>query len=348
MQIWPYLPRLDADAPSIEAVIKRDLEDFVVEEVAAYEPSGHGEHLFLWIEKRDIAAEELLKHLAGKLKVPGRDIGAAGMKDRRAITRQWVSVPAAVESRLDLVETEAIHVLKAVRHKNKLKTGHLVANRFSIHVRGIAKPLREEVCRSAARVAAGGFPNYFGPQRFGHEGQTATQGFDLLKKQLRPGQIPRQRRRFLIRLCISAAQAMVFNSVLANRITHGRMATVTVGDVLQKTESGGMFVCESVEEDQARFEAGELVLTGPMHGPKMKRAEGKPAAWDAEGLARWELTEEQFAEFSRVAHGTRRRLMVTAEDLVAEPATGGVQISVTLPPGVYATVLLREVLGLEA
>jgi tRNA pseudouridine13 synthase len=85
-----------------------------------------------------------------------------------------------------------------------------------------------------------------------------------------------------------------------------------------------------------------------MHGPKMKRAEGKPAAWDAEGLTRWELTEEQFAEFSRVAHGTRRRLMVKAEDLVAEPATGGVQISVTLPSGVYATVLLREVLGLEA
>ena len=68
MQIWPYLPRLDADAPSIKAVIKRDPEDFLVEEVAAYEPCGEGEHLFLWIEKRDISAEGLLKHLAGQLR----------------------------------------------------------------------------------------------------------------------------------------------------------------------------------------------------------------------------------------------------------------------------------------
>ena len=348
MQIWPYLPRLCDDAPSIDATIKRDPEDFVVEEVPAYEPAGQGDHLYLWIEKRDIAAEALIKHLAQALKVSSRDIGAAGMKDRRAITRQWVSVPVAAEKRLDRVETRAIRVLKSARHKNKLKTGHLVANRFQIHVRGIAKPLREEVCQSAARVAADGFPNYFGPQRFGNGGQTAKQGFDLLKGELRPNQIPRQRRRFLIRLAISAAQSMVFNSVLGNRISAGKIATVTAGDVLQKTETGGMFLCENVEEDQPRLESGELSLTGPMHGPKMRRPEGEPAEWDAQGLSRWELTEEQFAEFSRVAHGTRRRLMVRADDLVAEPATGGVRLSVTQPAGVYATVLLREVLGLES
>jgi len=348
MQIWPYLPRLHADAPSIDAVIKRDPEDFVVEEVAAYEPSGEGDHLFLWIEKQDISAEALIKHLAQTLNVPAQDIGAAGMKDRRAITRQWVSVPAAAESRLGQAETKAIRVLKSARHKNKLKTGHLVANRFEIHVRGVAKPLREKVCQSAVRVAASGFPNYFGPQRFGHGGQTAKQGFDLLKGQLRPGQIPRQRRRFLIRLAISAAQSMVFNSVLGNRISEDKISTVVAGDVLQKTASGGMFLCENIEEDQPRLDAGEVALTGPMHGPKMRRAEGEPAEWDAAGLTRWELTEEQFAEFARVAHGTRRRMMVQADDLVAEPATGGVRLSVTLPTGVYATVLLREVLGLES
>ena len=347
MQIWPYLPRLDSSAPSIKAVIKRDPEDFVVEEVSAYEPCGQGEHLFLWIEKSDISAEGLLKHLSEKLKIDRRNIGAAGMKDRRAVTRQWISVPAAAEARVDQVETGAIRILKSARHKNKLKTGHLVANRFSIYVRGIAKPLRESVFASIARVAAGGFPNYYGPQRFGNGGQTAQQGFDLLKGQIRPRQIPRQRRRFLIRLAISAAQSMVFNSVLGNRIDNGRIATVTTGDVLQKIKSGGMFVCENVDQDQARLDAGELALTGPMHGPKMRRAEGEPAKWDAEGLARWELTEEQFAEFSRVAHGTRRQLMVSAKDLVAESATGGLRITVTLPAGVYATVLLREVLGLE-
>ena len=182
MQIWPYLPRLDADAPSIDAVIKRDPEDFVVEEVAAYEPCGEGEHLFLWIQKRDISAEGLLNHLSSTLKIPTRDIGAAGMKDRRAITRQWVSVPATAESQLDRVETAAVQVLKSARHRNKLKTGHLVANRFEIHVRGIAKPLREGVCESAVRVASGGFPNYFGPQRQGVHGDNSVQGLAILSR----------------------------------------------------------------------------------------------------------------------------------------------------------------------
>tara|TARA_B100000029_G_scaffold176586_1_gene173883 strand:+ start:1827 stop:2873 length:1047 start_codon:yes stop_codon:yes gene_type:complete len=348
MQIWPYLPRLDNEGPSIDAVIKRAPEDFVVEEIAAYEPSGSGDHLYLWLEKRDVSAEGLLKHLSRSLKISSRDIGAAGMKDRRALTRQWVSVPASAEAKLGQVDSGSVRVLKSVRHRNKLKTGHLVGNRFEIHVRGIAKPLRESVCEAAGRMAERGFPNYFGPQRFGHDGQTAKTGFDLLKGKLKPQQIPRQRRRFLIRLAISAAQSMVFNSTLAARIKEEAIATVEVGDVLQKTASGGLFVCEDAETDQGRLESGEVTLTGPMHGPKMKRPEGKAARWDGEGLQKWKLSEEQFEEFSRVAHGTRRPLIVSASDLTAEPATGGVKLQFTLPSGVYATVLLRELVGLES
>ncbi|MFP6766762.1 MAG: tRNA pseudouridine(13) synthase TruD [Planctomycetaceae bacterium] len=348
MQTWPYLPRLDSEAPTVQAALKRDPEDFLVEEIPAYRLSGDGQHLFLRIEKRDVPAEGLLKHLARSLGVPQRDIGAAGMKDRRAITRQWVSVPAEAEARVERINTESIRVLEVTRHKNKLKTGHLAANRFTIHARGIPSPIRDEVCEAARRVGESGFPNYFGPQRFGREGNTAKQGLDLLKGQLRTGDLPRQRRRFLIRLAISAAQSMVFNTVLANRISDGRVATVFTGDVLQKTDSGGLFLCENPAVDQLRLEAGELALTGPMHGPKMRQADGEPAAWDDAGLQRWKLTAEQFEPFSRVAHGTRRPLLVRATDLNATPVTGGVRFTFTLPPGVYATVLLREIIGLEA
>ena len=116
----------------------------------------------------------------------------------------------------------------------------------------------------------------------------------------------------------------------------------------RKPIRAGLFLCENPEIDQPRLEAGELSLTGPMHGPKMRQAEGEPAAWDAAGLERWKLTAEQFEPFSRVAHGTRRPLLVKAINLTATPATGGVRFTFTLPPGVYATVLLREIIGLEA
>ena len=50
-------PLLTVDLPGIEGKIKTVPEDFEVEEIPAYEPSGQGEFLYLWIEKRDMGAE---------------------------------------------------------------------------------------------------------------------------------------------------------------------------------------------------------------------------------------------------------------------------------------------------
>ena len=93
-------PLLTADLPGVGGQIKSAPEDFEVEEIPAYEPSGNGHFLYLWIEKRDMGAEYFTRQVARRLDLPVGEVGTAGLKDRRAITRQMVSVPVQVEAQL--------------------------------------------------------------------------------------------------------------------------------------------------------------------------------------------------------------------------------------------------------
>src|SRR6266568_1045695 len=129
-------PLLTADLPGIGGTIKQQLADFEVEEIPAYEPCGQGEHLFLWIEKRGLGAEFFARQIAKRLDVPPGEVGIAGLKDRHAITRQMVSVPASAEARLLQLDGEGISLLRVSRHTNKLRSGHLRGNRFRVLVRG--------------------------------------------------------------------------------------------------------------------------------------------------------------------------------------------------------------------
>src|SRR5882724_6046731 len=126
------------DLPGVGGRIKAAPEDFEVEEIPAYEPSGQGDHLFLWVEKRDVGAEYFTRQVAKRLDLPPGEVGAAGLKDRRAVTRQWVSVPATAESRLTALDGDGITLLRTSRHANKLRPGHLRGNRFRVLIRDVA------------------------------------------------------------------------------------------------------------------------------------------------------------------------------------------------------------------
>src|SRR2546425_1788149 len=94
-------PLVTADLSGIGGRIKQVPEDFEVEEIPAYEPSGQGDYLYLWIEKRALGAEYFVRQLARRLNLATAEIGTAGMKDRHAVTRQMVSVPATAADRLE-------------------------------------------------------------------------------------------------------------------------------------------------------------------------------------------------------------------------------------------------------
>jgi tRNA pseudouridine13 synthase len=336
------LPCLTADLPGVAGRIKVQPEDFLVEEIPAYEPCGDGEFLYLWIEKQGLSAEQLVSHLARDLAISHQEIGAAGMKDRHAVTRQWISVPAKCEPLLPRVAHEAIQILEVKRHRNKLRPGHLRGNRFNVLIRDVSPDAPARAQAIGARLAETGFPNYFGDQRFGRDDETLKLGLDLLRGEKRPGAIPRARRKFLLRLALSAVQSALFNRALAERLTEGLIRTVLPGDVMQVVASGGPFIVDDVATDQARCDAGEIVVSGPMFGPKMKQPAGAVAARENRLLEQCGLNPADFSRYDNLTSGTRRPYLVKAAELQLSADPAGLRVEFVLPSGCYATVLLRE------
>lgn len=335
-------PMLTADLPGIGGRIRHIPEDFEVEEIPAYEPCGSGDFLYLWVEKRDMGAEFFARQVARRLGIPPAEVGTAGLKDRHAVTRQMVSVPVAVESRLDQLAGDGITLLRTSRHGNKLKPGHLHGNRFRILVRDTDPAAAERLSPVLERIHREGLPNYYGPQRFGRDGETLTLGWDLLT-----GKPVRARSPFLRKLALSAAQSGLFNHYLGRRLTDGLLRRVLPGDVMAKWPFGGMFVAEDVAREQARFDARETVSAGPIFGRKTFAAAGEAATREEAILTEAGLARNTFHGFGKLVQGTRRHNLIYLDDLAAAVEAEGVRLSFTLPAGSYATVLLREVMKVE-
>jgi len=241
-------------------------------------------------------------------------------------------------------------VHQAVRHRHKLRTGHLRGNRFTVCVRDTDVPAEEAAERARAVLAhlarPPGSPNWYGAQRFGADGDNATQGRALLVGE-RGGQGGRRsshgrQKRFLI----SALQSALFNEYLRQRLVDGLFGRVIEGDILQKQGSGGIFGTTEPAVDQVRLEAGEIVPTGPMFGHSMRNPAPGSAAAERESrvLAAEDLTLDMFRRAGNLGTGTRRPLAVAVDRTdVAVTAERAIAVSFALPAGAYATALLREV-----
>jgi tRNA pseudouridine13 synthase len=339
-------PLLTADLPGIGGRIKTEPEDFEVEEVPAYQPSGSGDYLYLWVEKRDMGAEYFARQVAQRLGIPAGEVGTAGLKDRHAVTRQLVSVPARAEENLGRLEGEGIRVLSVSRHGNKLKPGHLHGNRFRILLRQADARAADRLGPFLDRLRRDGLPNFYGPQRFGREGETVRLGLALLRGEPPPipasGRRPNLRSPFLRKLALSAAQSALFNHYLGRRLADGLLRRVLAGDVMAKWPFGGLFVAEDVGREQARFDARETVHAGPMFGRKTFAAAGEAAARETAALQDAGIPPDAFRQFGKLVQGTRRHNLVYVDDLAAAVEPEGVRLTFTLPAGSYATVLLRE------
>jgi tRNA pseudouridine13 synthase len=336
-------PWTTSDVPAIPGVIKSTPEDFVVEEIPAYQPCGEGEHLFLWIEKRNLAAEDLLHLVARALRIPVSAIGCAGFKDKVALTRQYLSVPRSAEYQLKaLDQIPGLRVLEVRPHVHKLRASHLKGNRFQVLVRGTPPGASQTALAVLQRLQKLGLPNFYGRQRFGHEGATALLGFGLLAGQV-PRTVPAWRGRLLRKFHLSAAQSALFNVYLKVRMRAGLLRIVLQGDVMQKV-TGGLYVVQDRLQEQKRFEARAAVPAGPIFGRKMFRARGDAAALERKVLKDWNVDEAWFTGYGRLLLGTRRPNLVFAEDTSVEQTPDGLRLGFTLPPGSYATVLLEELL----
>jgi tRNA pseudouridine13 synthase len=181
-------PYLTEDVPGIGGVIKKIPDDFRVEEIAQYEPSGEGTHVFAFVEKRNMTTTDMIAEIARVVGVRRNEVGYAGRKDSRAVTRQWISFEHVDPEPIAQFQSRKIKVLKVCRHGNKLKIGHLAGNRFTLRIRQMDVPIGEALWRAQAVLdvlVRAGVPNYFGPQRFGYRQDTHLLGEAAVKRDAR-------------------------------------------------------------------------------------------------------------------------------------------------------------------
>src|SRR5439155_25871626 len=175
------LPYFTRDFPGVGGVIKQRAEDFFVQEVPLYEPSGEGEHVYAEIQKVGLTTFDAVQQIARALGVSTRDIGYAGMKDARAISRQILSIWGTTPEAVMALRIPNITVQWAARHGNKLRLGHLSGNRFAIKIRDV-KPTDVTRLRPVIEtIEKRGLPNYFGEQRFGRRGDNDQLGAALIR-----------------------------------------------------------------------------------------------------------------------------------------------------------------------
>lgn len=361
----------ECDAPREEGAARprarfREVpEDFVVDELPAYEASGAGEHLMIHFRKRGLTTPDAIARIAGALGASPHEAGFAGMKDRHAVTTQRATFflgsaradgeaeLAARRDALAALSAEGIDVLGATRHGNKLKPGHLAGNRFTIVLRGLD---REAAARGRAALEGlrgRGVPNAFGPQRFGRDGDNPERALAWLSGRARAPKDPK-----LQRLLFSAVQSLAFNDVLEARERAGTWRSILPGDVAKKTDTGGLFDVplegDELDDARARGESGLVVPTGPMFGVKMRWPRGEVLALE-EACLRARLGEVDLGAFRHLGEGTRRSLVLPVEDLSVEEIADSradtnrapdrvfaLRVSFALAKGGYATTVLER------
>lgn len=337
------LPWITADLEGCGGVLRPSPDDFVVDEVLPYPPSGAGDHLFVRFEKLGLTTPEAVNRLVAAAGLgDGRrmppEVGFAGLKDRHARTRQWMSLPWNKPELPDFAsaESDELRVIEAQRHNHKLRRGHQRGNHFQIVLRDVPAGGFERAQAVLEALRRTGVPHAFGPQRFGRDGDNDQVALAFLRRQQRP---PRDRR--LKELLLSALQSRIFNRVLELRIERGLVATALPGDLMTKHVSGGMFTVEDATAEQPRVDALEISPTGPLPGKKMRRPGGQAAELEEEVIAELGLGPD---ELRRLGPGTRRSLRYPLHpDTRLEPrGEDTLALEVFLPSGAYATVLLDE------
>jgi tRNA pseudouridine13 synthase len=330
------LPLATADLPGTGGSFKADPADFVVEELALYEPGGAGEHVYLRHRRSGMTTPEVAQRLARLFGLREFEVGYAGLKDRQARAEQTFSLPlprADVDEVAKRVAAELPGTLVwARRHANKLRRGHLIGNRFTALVRAPGPDALSRARVLLAALAERGMPNLYGLQRTGGDGRNAARGRERLSD---------PRRDWLANLQRTAWQAQLFNAWLARRAHENLLARVVAGDVAKTVARGGLFDVVDEPREVERAARGEIVATGPLCGARMRRASGRPGEVEDELLAASGLTWEAL-ERSRLV-GSRRAARVFPGQTWAEAHGPDLELGFTLPKGSYATVLLHEV-----
>lgn len=320
--------------PTLEGTMKAVPDDFIVSEQLGFELTGEGEHLFLLIEKRGISTDELVKALAQSLQRPTRDISYAGLKDKHAVTRQWLCLHAPGKEVISLPSgNDTWRVLQQKRHNKKLKTGALAKNEFQLTIRHLQHS--DTLFSKLTQIKSMGVPNYFGHQRFGLNGQNIAKAEALLLRG------HKERNRFLKGLYFSVARSFLFNHILARRIEKDAWNKALAGDVMQLAGSNSIFTIEKPDETIAsRISDFDVSPALPLWGKGEERAKSDALLLQTEALTPF-LPWCAALEMHDLSRHYRAQIL-SIQSLAWQSQDSNLILHFDLPAGCYATSVLRE------
>ena len=296
--------------PIQQATYKANATDFIVNELLPLDFTGEGEHLWLHIEKSGMNTAYLAKLLSEWADIPLRDVGYSGLKDRHALTTQWFSLripkkqlPPTEFAPVDIGENETVTILAQYWHNKKLNRGTHRANQFVITLRDIqfasvgdenvddesnVSPeqllsAKETVNQHLTRIGENGVPNYFGPQRFGRQGNNVREALSLFArpppKKSKRKRAPREQNT----MELSAARSLIFNEILAARVRNGSWNTGLAGEVFNLDGSGSIFTSETLDDTlHARIDSGDIHPTAVLWGTGNDKVTGSAADLETE------------------------------------------------------------------
>ena len=342
---------------NIDVYFKQSKDDFVVTEVPLYEFSGEGEHLIIKFRKKDLATWDALTIIAKSVGCRVRDIGYAGLKDKNAMTIQYISIHRNFEEKINDFNHPQIKILEKTYHNNKIKIGHLKGNKFFIRLKRVMTHHNRKLQDALQAIATNGMPNYFGFQRFGIEGDNYKKGEAIIKGELKV------KDRKLNKMYQNAYQSYLFNGWLSKRIEISKIIDsfeakeiaeklnlsvetikevqkqshplkVLKGDVFNHYPYGKLFHIENITEEAEKFFAHDRVPTGLLSGDKTKFAIDDALKF-----------EEEFIKPTK-ENGSRRFAWIFPQDISSEykEEKNWFELSFELPKGSYATELISELL----
>lgn len=332
----PEIPRLHGP-PLGPAGFKTLPEDFVVEEILGFEPSGIGEHCLLWVEKRGLDSNATAARIADTLGIRRRLVSHCGLKDRHALTRQWFSLhlPGQPSPEPATLDSPDLRVLSVTRNTRKLRRGIHLGNRFSIRLRQPAFTPEDARLRWR-RICAAGVPNVFGAQRFGQDGRNVEKALALFSGRFST------RDPLLRGLLLSSARSHLFNATVAARLSLGLWDRPLPGDVYGFPDNGTLLLINNQRGDEVeRFHQGRLELTAPLWGSGPLHSAAAVRDLESSVAARFpELTAGLEAAGLRQE---RRVIRLRPQDpSFSVLPDGDLHLAFSLPRGAYATTLLNE------
>jgi len=325
-----------------QAQFKLHPEDFVVTERLDVADDGEGEHQWLWIRKRGANTQFVARQLARFADTSPKNVSYAGLKDRNAVTEQWFSVQLPGQETLDWqqLNNEEFQVLKVIRRQKKLKLGLHEANQFKIRLRDVVdKGLFEQNWNS---LVSDGTLNYFGPQRFGHDQNNLTRGFEWLRA---GGSNKRVKKPEQSRL-LSSVRSFLFNQIASSRYQQYGFETLA-GDCVMLSGSQSVFHVEQWDDElKQRLTTGDIQLTAGQPGWVSKPLiSGEAEQFETDCVSPWADIIDCLASKKVKASRRAMRLKPTDPELCWDGSDAVIYFE--LPKGSFATACISELIDLS-